>query len=291
MHKSSGGFPPRYFKLLALSLAAAVLRFVPLIPFCLAYFLPLGVWSKLLILFCPLLWFTVVGPVRIRYGELMLAFSRDRSAPLRLKELLSRDQAWWRIFRGRVQLARGKALPFAALTLFFVLPLLLAGNVFAALKFILNVSVWTASLVATSAAFIPRLLMGEPLWVDAGILGGGIALAAAFALSYALLLWGVFQTGCYRFGYTRMPKPGTMRGLLSKNLALWTPTLLLFAAFCAVSYAEILLLLSNILSVAEVFTVKLQPLQIALLALTAASYCVLLPVRKWNTVRWVSDHD
>jgi len=287
MRRRPDGIPPRYSELLGLSLAAAVLRMAPLIPFFLAYFLPLGAWSKLLILFCPLLYFTVVGPVRIRYGELMAAFSKDQNAALKPLMLLSKEQAWRRVFLGRLQLVRGKAIPFAAVLLLLLLPLWLAGNVFSAIKFILNVFIWLASAVSASAAFIPRLLMGEPAWVDAGVAGGGLALAAVLALSCCLLLWGVFQTSAYRFGYTRLPKSGALKTLRRKNLLLWTPTLLFCAAFCVLSYAQIILLLSNILSVANIYAVKLRPPQIVLLALTVISYLALLPLRKWNTARWV----
>lgn len=288
MRTTFGGLPRRYPKLLLLSLAAAVLRFVPCIPFCLAYFLPLGVWSKLLVVFSPALWFMVVGPARIRYGEIMAAYTKDEGVPLKVRALFSNDRAWWNTFRGRVQLTYRWALPLAVL-LVMIIPLFCFANAFSALKTILNVFIWIASAIATSAAFLPRLMMGEPAVVDAGITGGALALAAALLISICLFVWGVFQTGAYRFGYTRTPKAGDMKPLLIRNLLLWLPTLALFLVFAAFSYKELVLTLSNVLSAAPVFSVKPQLPQIVLAALTAISYCLLLPIRKRNTALWAFD--
>ena len=290
MRKIFGGFPPRYFGLLRLSLAACALRLVPWVPFFLAYFLPLGMWSKLLILFMPLLWYVVVGPVRIRYGEIVAAFAKDTAAPLKAGDLFVRERPWQHTTRERLQLMHGRALPLIVLSALVLLPLWMMGNVFAALKLVIGVPSWIASAAATAVAFIPRLIMGKALWVDAGVLGGAVTLGVLFAASLFICLWGIFQTVAYRFGYKRLPIRGALKPLRSQNLILWAPTLILLAALIVFAHQELLLLLANVLSVEAVFTVKLQPLHIVLAGLAAASYILLVPLRKYHTARWAAEH-
>ncbi len=289
MQANSGSASLRYFALLRLTLAAALLRLVPWIPFFLVYFLPLGTWSKLLIVFSPVLWYTVVGPVRVSYGAALAAYAHDPAAPLTLHRLYSRRQTWHQSFLGRLQLMRFTPLPLVLLSAFILLSLWATPNMFAALKALLNVPGWIASAIATVFAAVPLLLLGKPVWVDAGVLGGVILLAVLFLASLVWFLWGAFQTGGYRFGYEHLPQKGALRPLLQKNLLLWLPTFILLIALAAVSYQELVLLAANLLSMEPAFGFKLGWLPSALLLATVISYLLLLPLRRYHTARWAAD--
>ncbi len=291
MSTTSGSAPLRYFALLRLTLVSLIPRLVLWIPFCLAYFLPLGTWSKVLVVFSPLLWYTVVGPVRIRYGATIAAYARDASAPLTLQSLCNREKPWHQSFLGRAQLLGVKVLPLIVLSAFILIPLWAMDNVFAALQALLGAPSWIASAIATVFAAIPRLIMGKPVWVDAGVLGGGLVLAVLFVACLALYLWGVFQTGAHRFGFERLPKKGAQRTLRRKNLLLWLPTLVLCVALCVVSYQELILLAANLLSVEAVFSVKFHTATLVLSGLMIVSYILILPLRRYNTALWAADHD
>ena len=227
--------------------------------------------------FLPILWVVVVGPTRIRYAEMMVAFTRDARAPIRVRELFSMNRAWWPVVRGRIQLMYRWILPLLVLLAVFLLPMLWFMNPFSAIRILVDASSFVATAAATAVAALPRLLMGESPVVQGGIAGGAIALTVAAAAALLLFVWGMFQTGAYRFGYTRMPKLRDARPLLRKNLALWLPTLILFCVFAAFAFSELMLLIANVISAEAVFTVKLRPPQIVLLSLTAVSYLLACP--------------
>jgi len=285
-----GGFPPRYIKLLWLTLAAALPRLVPWIPFGLAYCLPLGLFSKLLVIFMPVLWYAVVGPMRVRYGAALTALARDPAASLSLRQLYQNGKPWHHTFRGRVDLMRGRSLPMAVIIAFILAPLWMMDNVFAAIETLLTIPAWIASAIATVVAFLPRIIAGKPAWVDAGVLGGMIVLAVLLLASCVLFLWAVFQTSAHRFGYTRLPRKGTLKPLLGQNTLLWLPTIVLGAALLTFAYQELLLVFANFISIEAVFVVKFEPLQLALLGATGLSYILLLPLRRYNTARWAAEH-
>ncbi|MFH1513346.1 MAG: hypothetical protein ABIG45_08360 [Bacillota bacterium] len=287
MRKIFGGLPPRYGDLFKLALAMALFWLVSLIPFFLAFFLPLGPWFKIIAVFSPVLWVKVVCPARIRYGELMAAFARDGSAPLNPRNLLIQKQSWRGVCRGRVELVRWPALPFCTLAILLLLMLIFL-NPFSALRIILEVFTWIATALGTIAAFLPRLMAGEPPVAQASVLAGVITLAAMLFISFCLFLWGLFRTSAYRFGYPGMPRGSDMRKLLKNNLFLWMPTLALLLSLFLLSYGEIGLIIANVLSVGPVFSVKPQLLQLALAALAAVSYMVFLPLRKLNTAIWAT---
>ncbi len=287
MRKIFGGLPPRYGDLLRFALVMALFWLVSLIPFFLAFFLPLGPWFKIIAVFSPVLWVTVVFPARIRYGELMAAFARDGSSPLNPRDLLIQKQNWRGVIYGRVELVRWLALPFCTLTIILLLMLIFL-NPFSVLRIILEGSTWIATALGTMAAFLPRLMMGEPPVAQASVLAGVITLSAMMFISLCLLIWGMFRTSAYRFGYPGMPRVSDMRMLLHNNLYLWMPTLALLFSLFLLSYGEIGLIVANVLSVNPVFSVKLQIPELILAALAVISYVLFLPLRKLNTAVWAN---
>lgn len=290
MRRMSGGLPPRYGSLLRLSLAAALVRLAALAPFFLTYFLPVGSWFRLILLGCPALWIAWVCPARVRYAGLLFAFVKDESSPLRARDLLARDASWRAVCRGRIRLMRPWMLPMCALLL-FMLPLFLFLHAFSAVNILLGVFGGVATVIGAMANFISRLLMGESPVQQAGILGGISVLAAVLAVCLGLFGLGVFRSSAYRFGFTAMlPKFAAMKPLFKQNLLLWVPTLALACVLALFSYGELGLLLSNLIGAAPGFSVKLQIHQTALLALTAVSYLLLLPLRKLNTAKWAQSH-
>lgn len=291
MRRVFGGYPPRYGELLRLTLAAALIRLAPAVPFVLAYvFLPPGSWLRLMLLLCPALWVYFVCPARVRYGAIMAAFAKNEAAPLRARDLFVREPAWRAVCRGRLRLMRRWVLPFCAMLLFLLLLFWLA-NPFAALNVLLGVFGGIATVLGATAAFLPRLLMGEPMAPQAGILGGMAVLMAVLAACLFLFGRGAFRSSAYRFGYTAgMPENSGMMPLFKRNLLLWLPTLILLLALLALSPQELGLMFANVLGAAPLFTVKLHIPQIILASLTAVSYLLLLPIRKLNTVMWASEH-
>lgn len=288
MRRIISAFPPRYGELLWLTLSMLPLRVLPWLPYFAAYFLPLGVWSKLLAVFCPMLFYTVVCPLRIRYGAMLGHLAKDPGAPISARTLLARSAPWKNVLWGRVQMVLPKALPFWGLLVFTLMPLMLM-NVFAGLDLVLRVYTWIASFLETTAAFIPRMLMGESPVAQAGVLGGALTMAGLLLLAFCLFAWSMFQTSAYRFGYTRLPRFYDIKPLLRQNLRLWLPTAALAIVFVILSYSEIMLTLSNILSIAPLYAVKWRLPQIAAAALMVISYVALLPVRKMNTANWVQN--
>ena len=292
MRKVFGGYPPRYAALLRLTLAAALLRLIPFVPFVLAYaFLPPGSWLRLILILCPVLWVYFVLPARVRYGAVMAAFVQNQAAPLRTRDLLQRDPAWRAVCRGRIKLMRWRALPLCAMLLFLLLVFALA-NAFAAVKVLLDVFGGIATVLSTTAAFLPRLFMGEPMAQQAGALGAVAVLVIVLAVCLGLFGWGAFRSSAYRFGYTAdMPKKSGLTPLFKRNLLLWLPTLILLSAFGILSSQELGLMLANFLGAAPLFAVKLQIPQIILASLAAISYFILLPIRKLNTAAWTQNQN
>ena len=290
MPKLTGGLPPRYTELLRLTLAAALLRLVPLAPAVLAYFLlPRASWLRLLLLLCPVLWVFVVGPARVRYGKILAAFTADASAPLRARALLQKETEWRIMCRGRVRRMGRQALPFYVLFAFLIV-LYLLFDAFSILHVLLTVFGGIATALATMATFLPRLLLGKPMVLDAGAIGGIAALTVALAV--CLLLFGlvVFRTSPYRFGVPDKQKIRVMMPLLKRNLRLWLPTLALAVVLLLFAYPQLSLLLANFLGAAPLFAVKLRLHQSILLALTVVSYFLLLPARRYNTAVWTKTH-
>lgn len=287
MRSFFGGYPPRYGELLRLTLIAALIRLAPLVPFALAYlFLPPGSWFRLVLLLFPALWAYFVFPARVRYGNLMAAFANDPSAPLRARDLLSREPAWAGVCRGRIRQMRWRALPLCAALLFLMFLFVLA-NPFTAVKALLDIFGGIATVLGAMAAFLPRLMMGEPVAREAGILGGLAVLAVVLGECLFLFGRGSFRTSGYRFGYTGpMPKKAAMEPLFKRNLRLWLPTLALLLILFVFYGQELGLMLANALGAAPLFSVKWQIPELVLALLAAASYLLLLPVRKWNTAVW-----
>ena len=287
MRKYFGGLPPRYPALLRLTLSAALFRLAPLAPAALAYFLlPVGSWFRLLLLLCPALWVWAVCPARARYGQTLAAFAKDPSAPLSARALTEKNTAWQGVCRGRARRMRRHALPLLVL-LAALLLLFIYFGAFSALRILLGAFGPVAAALGTAAMLLPRLLTGEAVVQQASPLGAMGVLAAALGVCLFLFSRGAFRTSAYRFGFTAgLPEAKEMRPLFRQNLRLWLPTLVLFGASLIVSYRELGLLFANVLGAAPLFTVKLRIPQIVLLSLTAASYLVLLPVRKYNTAVW-----
>jgi len=286
MRRFFGGLPPRYPELLRLTLFVALLRLVPLLPGVLAYFLlPVGSWLRLILLLCPVLWVWIVCPARVRYGGIMAAFAKDASAPLSRRIRPAGFAPWKGVCVDRAKKMRRYALPLLVL-LAVLLLLFFCFHVFSALRILLGVFGAVATALGVVAAVLPRLLMGEAVVQQAGPLGGMGVLA--FTLGVCLFLFGrgAFRTSAYRFGFTGLPKPDEMKPLRRQNLRLWLPTLVLFAVSLIVSYRELGLLFANFLGAAPLFAVKLHVPQILLLSLTAISYLLLVPIRKYNTAAW-----
>ena len=214
----------------------------------------------------------------------MAAYVANSGAPLFAKLLVHKEGAWRESCRGHLRLLRWQVLPLFTLLL-FLLVLLWFLDVFAALKILLNVFAFIGSALATIAAFLPRLLMGEPAVAQTGILGGVITLFAALLLSAALFGRAAFRASLHRFGAEGKPKAGSMKPLFKTNMRIWLPTLCLSLLTLVFSYGELALLFANVLSAAPVFCVKLQIHQYSLLALTAISYFYLLPLRRYHTAR------
>ena len=292
MRRLFGGYPPRYGELLRLTLFAALIRLVPLVPFVLAYlFLPPGSWFRLLLLLCPALWVYLVWPARVRYGEIVAAFAADPAAPLRARDLLVRDPAWADVCRGRAKLMRRQALPLCVQLLFLLLLFILA-NPFTAVKVLLDIFGGIATVLGAMAAFLPRLMMGEPMAAEAGLLGGMVVLAAVLALCLFQFGRGAFRSSACRFGYTAgMPEKGALEPLFKRNLRLWLPTLTLLLALCILYGQELGLMLANALGAAPLFAVKWQIPELILALLAAVSYLLALPVRKLNTAMWAREYE
>ena len=227
----------------------------------------------------------VVCPARVRYGKIVAEFAADSAAPLRARELLRKEPAWRAVCRGRLQAMGKQALPFFILFAFFIV-LYLFFDAFSILHILLAVFGGIATVLGTMATFLPRLLLGKSMVLDAGAIGGIAALAAAFAVSLLLFGLAVFRTSPYRFGAAGKQKVRAMLPLMQQNLRLWLPTLVLSVVLLIVAYPELSLLLANVLGAAPLFAVKLRLHQIILLALTAISYLLLLPVRRYNTAAW-----
>ena len=287
MRKWIGDIPPRYGEMLRLTLAAALLRLVPLIPVAAAYYLlPVGSWLRLLLLSCPVLWIFVVCPARVRYGDALAALAADDTAPLGAGQMLKWREGWRGVCLGRITLIRRWALPLAILLVLLVL-LFWIGGTYTAVGILLHSFGGVATVIGAVGMFLPRLAIGESIVQPAGLLGGMGVLLAVLALCLTLFGLGAFRSAGYRFGYTAgMPHVRDRKLLLKQNLRLWLPTLALLCILLLFAYQELGLLFANLLGAALLFSVTLQIHQIVLLVLTTVLYLLLLPIRKWNTAVW-----